>query len=313
MAVGFILGIIIAGLAVFSGIYSFLKLEDRKRKVGTIMAIVTFVLVLAFFIVPFSFHTVETGQVAVVKHLGKATDVKTAGTYFNLWLTNKYQKYDAKVQNTAIEAVAYSNDAQSMTLQMTLQYQIRTDKVLDIANQYGKLSELDSRITAIATEKAKSVMSKYTAMDIIAERASMSPEVEEIIKASVGEEYFVDIIAVVLTDIEFSDAFELAVEEKMIAEQNKLKASYENETKIAKAEAEAQAKLKEAQAKIDIAKAEAEAKKIEAEGEAAANKIISESITEDILNKIIADKWDGKLPTVVGSEGEYILPADILS
>jgi regulator of protease activity HflC (stomatin/prohibitin superfamily) len=158
----------------------------------------------------------------------------------------------------------------------------------------------------------------------------MSPAVEEAIKSAVGDEYFVNVTTVVLTNIDFSDAFELAVEEKMIAEQAKLKAEYENETKIAQAKAEAEAKLKEAQAEIEIAqakadaelkkaqaqieieKANAEAIKIQAEAEAEANKIITESITQDLIDKILADNWNGELPNVVG-DGEVILPSDIFN
>ena len=128
-----------------------------------------------------------------------------------------------------------------------------------------------------------------------------------------GEEYYVNIVAVVLTNIDFSDAFEQAVEEKMIAEQEKLKADYQNEMKVAKAKADAEAELKTAQGKIEIAKAEAEAKKIAAEAEAKANETISKSLTDKIIEKIYADAWDGKLPSVVGGEGGYMLPSDILN
>lgn len=228
------------------------------------------------------------------------------------WITNSYVKYDTKVQNVEVETAAYSSDAQTMTVAMTIQYQIMTDKVTDIATQYGSLDVLQNRIVSIATEKTKAVLSSYKAMDIIANRAAVSPAVEQAIKDAVGEEYFVNIATVVLTNIDFSDAFELAVEEKMIAEQAKLKAEYENQTKIAQAEAEAAAKLKAAQAAIDIAKAEAEAKKIAAEAEAEANRIVSESITQEILDKIYAESWDGKLPSVVGN-GDYILPSDMLN
>ena len=69
-------------------------------------------------------------------------------------------------------------------------------------------------------------------MEIIETRSSISPTVENTIKAAVNEEYCVDIVAVVLTNIDFSDAFEKTVEDKMIAEQEKLKAQYEKETAI---------------------------------------------------------------------------------
>lgn len=310
MAIGIIVGILIAFFAIASFIVSGAFAEEISS-VSVIAALVGVALVIAFVLVPFSFHTVSSGQVAVVKHLGKIEDVKTAGTHYDLWIMNSYVKYDTKVQNLETTTMAYSSDAQTMDIQMIIQYQIASDKVVDIATQYGKLDVLQSRIESIAIEKAKSVLSSHKAMDIIANRAAISPAVETAIKDAVGKEYFVNIVAVVLTNIDFSDAFELAVEEKMIAEQAKLKADYENDTKIAKAEAEAAAKLKEAEAEIEIAKAKAEALKIAAEGEAEANKIIDESITDKIIEKILADAWNGELPVVVG-DGDYILPSDVL-
>lgn len=311
MAIGIITGILIAVFAIGAFVAS-VFLSDNGNDGGSIIAVlIGIALVVAFIIVPFSFHTVSSGEVAVVKHLGKIEDVKSAGTTFDFWMTNSYTKYDTKVRNIEAETAAYSSDAQTMNIQMTIQYQIISDKVIDIATQYGKLDVLESRINSIALEKTKSVLSSHKAMDIIANRAGISPAVEAAIKDAVGDEYYVNIVTVVLTNIDFSDAFEKAVEDKMIAEQAKLKADYDNETKVAKAEADAAAKLKEAEAAIEIAKAEAEALKISADAEAEANRIIDASLTQKIIDKLIADAWDGKLPTVMGS-GSYILPGDIL-
>lgn len=293
MAIGIIVGILIAVFAIAAIAIGAMSMDNGNDGVGVVAGIVAIALVLAFIIVPFSFHTVSSGEVAVVKHLGKIEQVKTAGTHFDLWLTNSYIKYDTKVQNLEAETAAYSSDAQTMNLQLTVQYQIESDKAVDIATQYGKLSVLESRIKSIALEKTKSVLSSHKAMDIIANRSAISPEVEVAIKDAVGEEYFVNIIAVVITNIDFSDAFELAVEEKMIAEQAKLKSDYENDRKIA------------------TAKAEAEAKIIAAEAEAQANQIVNDSITDKLIKKSTIEAWDGKLPKVTG-DGSYILPSDIL-
>lgn len=308
MAIGIIIGIVLAVLAIGAGVgAAFIDNGAVKGILGVLCALLVIVLI----IVPFSFHTVQSGEVAVVKQLGKVDETeRTAGTHFDIWITNSYSNYDTKVQTVDLTFSAYSADAQTMDVGMTLQYQIIPDKASDIATQYGSLETLQSRITSISTEKAKSVLSIDKAMDIIANRAQMSPAVEEAIKNAIGENYYVNVVAVVLTDITFTDAFELAVEEKMIAEQAKLKAEYENQTKIAQAEAEAQAKIKAAEAEIEIAKAQAEAKKIAAEAEAEANQIVSDSITDKIIDKIYADRWNGELPDVVGN-GDYILPSDI--
>ena len=311
MAIGVIVGIVLMALMIGAAVWAFVSYYDDKMRMCAIAGILCGVLALAFIIVPFSFHTVTTGELAVVKHLGKITHVRDAGTNFDLWFVNKYEKYDTKVQNVDIGTMAYSSDAQTMEISMTLQYQIMPDKVIDIATQYGSLEVLQNRIQSIAIEKTKAVLSSYKAMDIIAQRAAISPAVEEAIKDAIGNEYFVKVNTVVLSNIDFSDAFESAVEDKMIAEQAKLKADYENEKKVAAAKADAEAKLKEAEAQKAIAAAEAEALIVKAEAEAEANRIITSSITTELLDKMLVESWDGKLPdTYVGDSSglSIILP-----
>lgn len=240
-------------------------------------------------IVPASIHVVDTGEIAVVKYLGDARKLRTAGTYFDWNLLYEYQIYDSKVQNVEINTMTYSSDAQTMDITMTLQYQIMGDKVLDIAKQYGSLEALQARIQSIAIEKTKAVLSAHKAMDIIAKRAEMSPAVEDAIKSAIDDNYFVNVNTVVLTNIDFSDAFETAVEEKMIAEQQQLKANYENETKVAQA------------------KANAEAKRIAAQAEKDANDLLQKSLTDEILRQNYIDKWDGKLPQYVGDGSGVIV------
>ena len=308
---GIFVGIIIAILAIVFGAVGLYQCSEGNSGIGAVMWVLCIAAVITFIIVPFSFHTVDTGEVAVVKTFGEAKEVKGPGLNYDFWMVNDYEYIDTKTQELYVETMAYSSDAQVMTIAMTVQYQVLSDKAVEIVQSYGSLEALTSRITAIVTEQPKSVVSKRTAMDIIANRSAITPEVEATIVNAVGEEYYVVINTVAITNIDFSDAFEQAVEEKMIAEQAKLKAEYENQTKIAQAQAEADAKLAQAQAEIEIAKAEAEAKKIAAEAEAEANKILTESLTDIILEKIYADKWDGKLPIVVGN-GDYIIPSELL-
>ncbi|MBQ8402837.1 MAG: prohibitin family protein, partial [Clostridia bacterium] len=228
----FVLG---AAVAFICAGYAFVK----RRKPGIIAgAAIGLVFALLLLTVPGSFHTVNAGEIAVVKHLGEAKSVRTAGTHFDFWVTETYIVYDAKVQNMEITAQAYSKDAQTMDISMTVQYQIDDSKALKIANQYGSIETLANRLQSIAIEKAKSTLSSYSAMEIIETRSTISPLVETTIKGAVTEEYCVNIIAVVLTNIDFSDAFEQTVEDKMIAEQEKLKAEYEKETAIVNAEKE---------------------------------------------------------------------------
>lgn len=264
-------------------------LGSKKKFLAVLSIIVAIASIGSLVIVPASIHVVDTGEIAVVKFLGDARKLRTAGTYFDWNLLYEYQTYDSKVQNVEISTMTYSSDAQTMDITMTLQYQIMGDKVLDIAKQYGSLEALQARIESIAIEKTKAVLSAHKAMDIIAKRAEMSPAVEDVIKSAIDDNYFVNVNTVVLTNIDFSDAFETAVEEKMIAEQQQLKANYENETKVAQA------------------KANAEAKRIAAQAEKDANDLLQKSLTDEILRQNYIDKWDGKMPQYVGDGSGVIV------
>ena len=329
---------------------AFLLYKERKARMSgkkLIALVILGIALVGLIVVPASFHTVEAGQIAVVKHLGEAKNIRTAGTYFDFWVTEQYEYYDAKVQNLEIRTQAYSKDAQTMDIAMTLQYKIDESKAITIANQYGSIDLLANRIESIATEKTKATLSSYSAMNIIETRSTISPQVEGIIKGAVDEEYCVDIVAVVLTNIDFSAAFEKTVEDKMIAEQEKLKAEYEKETAIVNAEKELEVAKLDAQAKIERAKADAEAQIAVANAEARSIKLksieVARALGFTIVENEVKDengvvtaveyeidftgksadevaliteylkyveylsKWDGKLPSVMTGDGASVL------
>ena len=279
-------GLFLIVIAIGAGLLALTVYKERRLKVNVLGLIIALIGIIGMVIIPSSFHTVEAGEIAVVKHLGEAKNVRTAGTYFDFWITEKYEYYDAKVQNMDIQTQAYSKDAQTMSIAMNVQYKIDESKVIDIANQYGTIAQLANRIESIATEKTKATLSSYSAMNIIETRSTISPLVEQTIKEAVDEEYCIEIVAVVLTNIDFSAAFEKTVEDKMIAEQEKLKAEYEKATAIVNAEKELEVAKLQAQAKIEKAKADAEAQIEVARAEAESVKLKSIEVARALGFKI---------------------------
>lgn len=306
MIIGVLIGII---CLIFIGGAFFIAYKNKKAKNAstlskTIPLCVALVMLVVFLIVPFSIRTVKAGEVAVVKHLGEAREIKTAGTYFDFWVTEKYEIYDATVQNLTINTPAYSKDAQTMELEMTVQFQIDTSKAIEIVNKYGALATLSNRISSVSIEKTKAILTKYSAMEIIENRSTLSPEVEQIIKTAIDENYCVNIVAVVLTNIDFSDAFEATVENKMIAEQEKLKAEYEKETAIVNAEKELEVAKLNAQAKLAQAEADAEAQIKIAQAEATAIKLKSIEVARSLGFEI-------KVIESTGEDGAVIVDYEI--
>ena len=302
---GLIFGVLFFAILAFGALVLANSMKKKKEKTPRIVGIVLVLVgILGLSTFPMSFHTVEAGEIAVVKHLGEAKNVRTAGTYFDFWLTETYTYYDAKVQNMEIKAQAYSKDAQTMDISMTVQYKIDTSKALTIANEYGSIEVLANRIESIATEKAKAFLSQSSAMSIIETRLTISPDVEAIIINAVNEEYCVDVVAVVLTNIDFSDAFEKTVEDKMIAEQEKLKAEYEKETAIVNAEKELEVAKLDAQAKIEKAKADAQSQIEVAQAEAKAIKLKSIEVARALGFQIVESEVTDETGTVTAIEYE---------
>lgn len=300
------LGILFFILAV--GAFVCILLENTTAKIlggigGTIFT-------LLFVFIPFSIRQVDAGEVAVVKVWGEAKEVRTAGMHFDFWLSHKYEKYDIKVQQSIIETQAYSSDGQTMDIELVLQFQIQSDKAIEIYKNYGGLEMLRNKIETVSTEKMKSVLSQKSAMTIIETRATVSPDVESSIMGAITNDYYVNITSVVLTDISFTDTFEQVIEDKMVAEQQKLQAQYEKEKAIIQAEQQLEVAKKEAEAQLERAKKQAESEIEIAKGEAEALAIMNDAweslsteVKEAIIKQMAIDKWDGNLPqTMVGDD-----------
>lgn len=335
MVVCVILAIVLVVLAIISfavGAYNAAE-DNAGLAIGGFG--VCLLMIALFIILPWNFKTVDNGEVAVVKHLGQVVDTREPGMHTDFWMTNSYVKLDTKVRQVDITTSSYSNDKQTMDIQMTVQYQIKKDMAKEIVIHYGTLEMLESRIQSVAIERTKAIMSAYTADSLIEQRSAISAAVADAVELALGESYYIDITNIALTNIDFSDAYEQAVEQKMIATQEVEKAKADAQ----KAEETAKGALKvaeqEALAKIAAAEADAKAKELAAQAEANAIAIKSlevarmlgltttidgvEMIKPDITEaeaKLISDylkyveylaTWDGKLPNVVTDSSAVVV------
>jgi regulator of protease activity HflC (stomatin/prohibitin superfamily) len=146
-------------------------------------------------------------------------------------------------------------------------------------------------------ERAKSVFADRGAMLIVETRSVLSGEIEKRI-VPVIDQYYVTLTMVALADIAFNEAFENAVEQKMIAEQEKLRADYDKERAIIKAEELLAVAEREAKAVIQKAQGDAEALRIMQEAWSA----LSPEVKEAMLKQTFYEKWNGVLPEVMSGD-----------
>ena len=104
--------------------FGFKKKNKGLKGVGIAAVILS---LLGFICVPMSVYTVDTGEVAVVKFLGQANNIREAGTYFDFWITNTIQKYVVEINDIRC-TILYPGETLSS---IAMKYDISKAKLLD--------------------------------------------------------------------------------------------------------------------------------------------------------------------------------------
>ena len=204
--------------------------------------------------------------------------------------------YDIRNKIVKVKTPVFTRDVQSMVIEMTVTYNLNRDKVIDLHKSTGK-NYCDILIVPSVLGATKDALGKMEAGDIVASREKATESIAgEIVRRLTP--HGINVTLVNITNIDYSDAFEKAVEEKQVALQRSIKEKNETarlrevaEQEVVKAEAEARARVlnSEAEAKAILVKAEAEAKSIEMR-----NKALAQS--RALIEYETVKTWDGKLP-----------------
>jgi regulator of protease activity HflC (stomatin/prohibitin superfamily) len=274
----------------------------------TALSIVVSILIAAIIIGFSCIHSVPTGHTGVVTSFGKVENYTLdAGIHFmKPWA--KVIKMDNRVQKNTVPLPCFSSDIQEVNIAYTINYQINKTNAMNIYKSVGT-SYYDIIIAPNITEAVKEVTALYTAESLVNSREELSNKIEAVLTERLAK-YDIQVVSTSIEDMDFTDAFTNAVEAKQVAQQNKLKAETVAAQKVVEAEADAKVKTVEATAKAEADKIAADAEayqiKVKAEAEAEANKKISESLTNTLIDYEYAQSWDGKYPTYVSGDNGFI-------
>lgn len=289
----FVAAIILALVGVGVTIY---QAVENGTGAAVTSAIITLVVCGILFGVSF-IGTVPTGYTGILTTFGKVENVTLdAGLNFKApW--QKIITMDNRVQKQTVELACFSSDIQEVSMVYTVNFQISSVDAMTIYKTIGT-NYYDNVVIPNITEAVKTNVAQYTAENLVNGRSELSNKIAEDLTARLSE-YNIILVSASVEDMDFTDAFTVAVEAKQVAQQNKLKAETEAEQKIIEAEAAAKVKAVEADA-------EAYQIRIKAEAEAAANREIAASLTESLIDYMYYQTWDGKLPTVSGADAIII-------
>jgi prohibitin 2 len=191
-----------------------------------------------------------------------------------------------QIQRSTMEgAAAGTKDLQQVHTDIVVNYRLSPDKVALIYRDFG-LNIVDKVLQPALNESFKSVTGHYTSEELITKRDEVSAAILQQVKSKVAQ-FDINIDNVSLVNFGFSAEYQKAIEQKVIATQQKQKA-------------EQDLQRIEVEAKSRIAQAEGEAKAIAIQAQA----IQSNGGAQYVQLQWI-EKWDGKMPNTVvnGSQG----------
>ena len=243
---------------------------------------------------------VDSGEVGIKFHKWSASEQDYGGVegtckgwvFYNPITTDVFT-YPTFTQRKQYETInVNAKDASLFEMDPTIAYRIDPSKACDIFTKYrvGVKELEDGYIRTCIYEAYRTCANQYTSDSLMGNRANFERDVRQRLEKSLMSEGFV--VEEFTSKITPPASLTSMIDAKNAAIQSALKA--ENQVKEA-----------EANAKIEVAKAEgnARAMKIKADAEAYYNKTIAASLSPMIIQEDMIEKWDGKMPQIVGSNG----------
>ena len=267
------------------------QLKIKKMIKGISAGVLGFILLVVLFN---SCERIDAGHVGVkVNQYGdnKGVDDVTAvtGMVFYNPLTTRIYEFPTFIQHKEYKGensfIVNSKDGSEFSVSPIMNYSVQREKVPAIFAKYRRpLEDIEEGFLKTAVYDAfRLATNKYTADELISNRAVFEVEVRRLLDGQLLKEGFV--INQFTSNLIYPETFKKSIEAKNNAVQAALRA--ENEVKTA-----------EAQAKIKVATAEGNAQALltSAKAEAEANRMKQQTLTPLLIQLEYVNKWDGKLP-----------------
>ena len=274
--IGLIFGFVVAMGILFVG-YIFNQL--RYGFYGAIAAIVIGLLFESFTIVP-------AGSMGVQVTMGEVNPTPLSNGVHLVNPISSVKNINVQMQRATYEgAQAGTKDLQQVHTDITANYRLSSEKVAAIYKDFG-VNVVDKVLGPSLNEAFKSVTGHYTSEELITKRDVVSEEILQRVKTKVAQ-FDISIDSISLVNFSFNPEYQKAIEQKVIATQQKQKAEQD----------------------LERIKVEAQSRIAEAEGEAKAIAIQAQAIQSNGGQQYVQlqwiNKWNGEMPSTVvnGSNG----------
>ena len=240
------------------------------------------IIVIGLILLPGTCSVVDPGHRGIIVTMGKVSqDVRGEGLNFKAPLIQSMKKVSIQQFTVDGQAVCFSKDLQTVTVQYSALYKLPPDKVVELYQLYQG-DPYASLVEPRLQDALKQTTAQYKAEDVVKNREAIKATVLKIMQKDLKG--MVTLVDVPIKNIDLTEQLEKSIEDKQVQEQQALAKTYE----LQKAQK---------QAEITVVQAEAEAKAITIKGDAVTK-------NPKIIDLTIAEKWNSISPTTVVVSGD---------
>lgn len=277
-------------------------MSNPANNLARILTPLLVLLVIAFALIGSMTVIVESGHVGVVRTLGAVQPVALReGFHLKKPFMDQVEQVDIRLTASKEQATAASKDLQTVTTQVTTQYSLNGELAPQIYQKIGTLPKVSASLVQPAIQECvKSVTAKFTAEELVTKREFVKQQIQEALTNFLNNTLrekdllnSINIANLAITDFNFSDEFNRAIEAKVKAEQMALQAKNEKLMRVTQAEAAAEER------KLG-ASAEAFSTEVQSKARADAIRREAEALQQspEIIQLRSIEKWDGVLPRI---------------
>ena len=209
-----------------------------------------------------AFYTIDTGERGVVLRFGRLTAIADEGLNVKIPFEDAVKVMSIRDHNLSIHTEVSSSDIQTIAVDVSLVYALDSKQVDHIFQTFGMDIE-NTLIRPTLSEKINAVIAEYPIETFVEKRAEISSRINSTFANQVAGSGIV-VKSLLITNHDFSDDFNKAIEDKTSAEQGALTAKFT----------------------LERMKLEAEAQKVK-----------QASLSPMVLQEMAINKWDGRMPT----------------
>lgn len=263
--------------------------KEERKQAGKVIRI-GFFLLIGLIIFFGAVYTISAGERGVLLTFGKPSmDAIGEGLHFKVPFAQAIKKMEVRTQKVETSADSVTKDLQSVMTIIALNYHLNPEEVPKVYQELGN-GYRERVIDPTIQESVKAIIAKYEIGELTDKRAEVSRTTRELLAKELGE-YGIIVDGFNVINFDWSEDFKQSIEDKLTAEQRKLKAEMDLERIIVEKE----------QA---ITKAQAEAESLRLQKQEVTSDLIK--LRQIEVQRLAIEKWDGHLPDVTGGAMPFL-------